>query len=70
VARRGRTDHGTFMRDLRAMAGACAWTEGHWEFDPDDRRPWNGLQNTSKDAELLKNYLRRAYLQFALKQAS
>ena len=70
VARRGRCDHGTFYRDLRAIRPACAWTEGEWEFHTNDQRPWNALQNTSKDAELLKNHLRRAYLELALKQAS
>ena len=70
AARRGQYDHGTFYRDLRAIAPACAWTGGEWEFDVNDRRPWNGIQNTSKDAELLKNHLRRAYLRLALRQAS
>ena len=70
VARRGRRDHGTFYRDLRAIAPVCAWTEGEWVFDESDRRPWNAVQNTSKDTELLKNFLRRAYLKHALEQAS
>ena len=70
AARRGSTDHGTFYQDLKAIKDACAWTTGEWEFAPDDRRPWNGLQNTSKDTDLLKNHLRRAYLQLALRQAS
>lgn len=70
VARRRRADHGTFYRDLRAIEPACAWTHGFWQFDVDDHRPWNALQNTAKDAELLKNHLRRAYLRLALEQAS
>ena len=69
AARRRRRDHNTFYRDLMAIKEVCAWTFGEWEFAPDDRRPWNGLQNTSKDTDLLKNHLRRAYLRLALREA-
>jgi hypothetical protein len=31
-------------------------------FDENDRRPWNAIQNISKDTELLKNHLRRVYV--------
>jgi DGQHR domain-containing protein len=60
--RRRATDYMTFRRDLEVVAPFCAWTAGEWRFDENDRRPWNGIQNTSKDTELLKNHLRRVYV--------
>lgn len=51
-----------FEAALRAVAPACAWTSGEWVFSEQDRRPWNAIQNTSKDVELLKNHLRRTLL--------
>lgn len=60
--RRMSTDYMTFRRDLEVVAPFCAWTKGEWVFDENDRRPWNAIQNTSKDTEMLKNHLRRVYV--------
>lgn len=42
--------------DLRAH---CAWTEGTWNFGPDQVRRWNGIQNTPNDVRLLTSHLLR-----------
>jgi DGQHR domain-containing protein len=60
--RRGASDYMTFRRDLEIVAPYCAWTSGEWVFDENDRRPWNAIQNISKDTEMLKNHLRRVYV--------
>jgi len=63
IAQRRRTaDYMTFRKDLEVVAPFCAWTSGEWVFDENDRRPWNAIQNISKDTELLKNHLRRVYV--------
>jgi DGQHR domain-containing protein len=46
-----------FAGDLRPLREVCRWTEGYWEFGPGSMRKWNEIQNTSKDIELLSNYL-------------
>jgi DGQHR domain-containing protein len=50
-----------FVRDLTALAPVCRWSEGFWDFGPGRLRKWNEIQNTSKDIELLSNYLRLQY---------
>lgn len=50
-----------FVRDLTALIPVCRWSEGFWEFGPGKQRKWNEIQNTSKDIELLSNYLRLQY---------
>lgn len=47
----------TFRQDLDALAPVCRWTSGFWDFGPGMQRKWNELQNTSKDIQLLANYL-------------
>ncbi|TFV95403.1 DGQHR domain-containing protein DpdB [Orlajensenia leifsoniae] len=37
----------------------CAWTEGTWDFGPDQVRRWNGIQNTPNDVRLLTSHLLR-----------
>jgi len=49
----------TFTRHLSALKGSCAWTEGHWEFGQDNKRPWNGLQFIPRDYLELSQYLIR-----------
>jgi DGQHR domain-containing protein len=44
---------------LRHLAPHCAWTAGDWAFSDDDRRRWNGLQNTPNDVRLLTNHIVR-----------
>jgi len=46
-----------FMKDLEPLKPMCRWTEGTWDFGPGQQRKWNEIQNTSKDIQLLTNYL-------------
>lgn len=50
-----------FVHDLKALVPVCRWSEGFWEFGPGKQRKWDEIQNTSKDIELLSNYLRLQY---------
>ena len=50
-----------FRKDLEALAPHCRWVNGTWEFGPGQLRKWNELQNTSKDIQLLTNYLLTMY---------
>jgi DGQHR domain-containing protein len=58
-AHAGRVDRDEFVKGLRLIAPKCAWVAGRWTFSRDDQRPWNGIQNTSTDIDLLANYLVR-----------
>lgn len=46
-----------FMNDLEQLKDVCKWTNGYWNFGPQNQRKWNELQNTSRDIQLLTNYL-------------
>lgn len=46
-----------FERDLAPLRDVCRWTDGYWDFGPGVQRKWSDLQNTSKDIQLLSNYL-------------
>ena len=46
-----------FRRDLQPLKDVCRWTDGFWDFGPGQQRKWNEIQNTSKDIQLLANYL-------------
>ncbi|MEA2601069.1 MAG: hypothetical protein QOF89_2061 [Acidobacteriota bacterium] len=50
-----------FAKDLRPLRDACRWTDGYWDFGPGQKRKWNEIQNTSKDVQLLSNYLMVQY---------
>lgn len=50
-----------FMADLLPLAPNCKWTNGYWEFGVGTQRKWNEIQNTSKDIQLLANYLLYQY---------
>lgn len=50
-------DEDAFTKDLLALADVCRWTDGYWDFGPGQQRKWNEIQNTSKDIDLLSNYL-------------
>jgi DGQHR domain-containing protein len=50
-----------FLADLAALQAVCRWTDGFWDFGPGVQRKWNELQNTSKDIQLLSNYLMVQY---------
>jgi DGQHR domain-containing protein len=49
-----------FAEGLRLLKPHTAWTSGQWELGTYDTRPWNGIQNTPTDIDLLANYLVRA----------
>jgi DGQHR domain-containing protein len=46
-----------FENDLKPMREVCRWTEGYWEFGPDDRLKWNEVQNVPRHIQLLSNHL-------------
>lgn len=50
-------DRGDFVSDLLPLMDVCRWTNGYWEFSSTDQRKWNELQNTSRDIQVLTNYL-------------
>ncbi len=50
-----------FAEDLRPLRDACRWTDGYWDFGPGQQRKWNEIQNTSRDVQLLSNYLMVQY---------
>ncbi|MDQ3802283.1 MAG: DGQHR domain-containing protein [Acidobacteriota bacterium] len=46
-----------FTNDLLPLKEICSWTNGYWDFGPGRQRKWNEIQNTTKDIQLLANYL-------------
>lgn len=50
-----------FKQDLKPLKSVCRWTDGYWDFGPGQQRKWSDVQNTSKDVELLSNYLLLQY---------
>lgn len=50
-----------FHADLLPLQGVCRWTSGVWDFGPGQQRRWNEVQNTSKDIQLLTDYLLTQY---------
>jgi DGQHR domain-containing protein len=46
-----------FAHDLAELREVCRWTNGFWDFGPGAQRKWNELQNTTRDIQLLTNYL-------------
>lgn len=54
---------GHFADDLYPLAEYCRWTDGYWEFAPGYHRKWSDVQNTSRDIQLLTNYLIKLYKQ-------
>lgn len=50
-----------FKQDLKPLKTVCRWTDGYWDFGPGQQRKWSDVQNTSKDVELLSNYLLLQY---------
>jgi hypothetical protein len=53
----GATERDQFEPGLRLLAPHTAWTSGQWPLEPWDTRPWNGIQNTPSDIDLLTRYL-------------
>lgn len=50
---------GKVVQNLKRLRPVCAWTEGTW--DKINGVPWNQLQNTARDVNLLSNMLIRVY---------
>lgn len=46
-----------FVADLTPLVPHCSWTDGYWDFGSGNQRKWNEIQNTSKDIQLVANYL-------------
>jgi DGQHR domain-containing protein len=46
-----------FADDLSVLKDVCRWTDGYWDFGPGRQRKWNEIQNTTKDIQMLANYL-------------
>jgi DGQHR domain-containing protein len=46
-----------FIADLMPLKSACRWTDGYWDFGPGRQIKWNEIQNTTRDIQLLANYL-------------
>jgi DGQHR domain-containing protein len=54
---KGIPDEKTFRKDLAKLEPICRWADGYWDFGPGQQRKWNEIQNTTKDIQLLANYL-------------
>jgi DGQHR domain-containing protein len=52
-----------FAKDLEPLKPLCSWTTGYWDFGPGTQRKWNEVQNTSKDIQMVANYLLIKYKQ-------
>jgi DGQHR domain-containing protein len=61
--RKGLPTTAQFREDLLPLKEVCCWTDGHWEFGPGIVRKWNEVQNTTKDIQMLANYLLIQYRQ-------
>lgn len=53
----GATERDHFEPGLRLLSPHTAWTSGQWHLEPGDTRPWNGIQNTPSDIDLLTRHL-------------
>lgn len=54
----GATTQEEFERGLQPLVGRTHWTSGTWDFGTEER-PWNSIQNVSKDYRLMTEYLVR-----------
>jgi DGQHR domain-containing protein len=50
-----------FSKELRVLGKDVPWLNGLWHFSDDIVRPWNSLQNTTYDIDLVTNHLVRMY---------
>ena len=46
-----------FINDLTPLTEVCSWTNGYWDFASTKQIKWNEIQNTTKDIQVLANYL-------------
>lgn len=56
----GATLQPEFEWGLELLKPYTAWTSGQWKLAEFDERPWNGVQNTPTDIDLLTRYLVRS----------
>lgn len=56
-----------FAADLAPIAPLCSWTDGYWDFGGSTQRKWNEVQNTSKDIQMVANFLLIKYKQLVWK---
>jgi DGQHR domain-containing protein len=54
------TYYDKFVAGLKALKPHTAWTRGSWKLGDVLTTPWNGIENTSTDINLLTNYLIRS----------
>jgi hypothetical protein len=59
-----------FVEDLLPLQDICRWTDGYWDFGPGRQRKWNEIQNTTKDTQLIANYLLVQYKSLVWNQHS
>jgi len=67
---KGEITEALFRKDLLPLQPVCRWMDGYWDFGPGQQRKWNEIQNTSKDVELLANYLLVQYKALVWNQGS
>ena len=60
-SRKRTPDRNDFVHDLSELRDVCRWTNGFWDFGPNAQRRWNELQNTTRDIQVLTNYLLSEY---------
>jgi DGQHR domain-containing protein len=53
-------DASDFEEHLELVVPLCAWTSGHWNLGPYQRK-WNDLQNTPRDVQLVADHLLTGY---------
>lgn len=58
-SRTGAISRTQFQEGLKLLTASVAWSSGTWRFSESEERPWNSIQNTSSDINLLSNYLVR-----------
>jgi DGQHR domain-containing protein len=66
---RGEITEAMFRKDLLPLKPLCRWVDGYWDFGPGQQRKWNEIQNTSKDMQLLANFLLVQYKALVWSQA-
>lgn len=53
------TNYDKFVAGLEALKPHTAWTRGVWQLSDELSTPWNGIQNTPTDINVLTDYLVR-----------
>jgi hypothetical protein len=50
-----------YQTELQVVSERCRWLSGVWELGPGIQRKWNDVQNTSRDVQLITNYILGSY---------